>query len=431
VPAAEEEISAAEARRIALAAQGFATPRPTGRIDVRHIRRVLDSIAVLQLDSVNVFCRSHYVPLFSRLGPYPRDLLDELTAHKRGPIRRELVEYWAHMAALIPVEMYPLFRWRMDRPDSWGSLDRVLRENPSLVDELVGRMAAAGPMRAGETGFERPNIPGSMWNWHDGKVALEHLFYSGRVMASRRVNFERWYDVTEHVLPASVATAAPATEVDQRRELVRIATRALGVGTVADIADYFRMAQAATKAQLADLVEAGEVSPVRVEGWEPQAYLWTHARRPRRLRVRALLSPFDSLVWFRRRDERLFGFHYRIEIYTPPPKRVFGYYVLPFLLGDRLVARVDLKSDRTAGVLRVQSAFAEPGVGSAAWPEVDEVSVELADELGVAARWLGLGGVEVMPRGDLAPAVRAAVAASSSGHRLTVRSRSSPSGGAA
>jgi uncharacterized protein YcaQ len=411
VPAAEE-ISAAEARRIALAAQGFATPRPTGRIDVRHIRRVLDSIAVLQLDSVNVFCRSHYLPLFSRLGPYPRDLLDELTAHKRGPIRRELVEYWAHMAALIPVEMYPLFRWRMNRPDSWGSLDRVLRENPHLVDELVGRMAADGPMRAGETGFARPNNPGSMWNWHDGKVALEHLFYSGRVMASRRVNFERWYDLTEHVLPASVAAVAPADEAHQRRELVRIAIRALGVGTVADIADYFRMAQASTKAELAQLVEAGEVRPVRVEGWEPPAYLWAQARRPRRVRARALLSPFDSLVWFRPRDERLFGFHYRIEIYTPPSKRVFGYYVVPFLLGDRLVARVDLKSDRAAGMLRVQAAFAEPDVGSAGGPKVDDVSVELAEELGAAAWWLGLGGVEVLPRGDLGPALRDAVATS-------------------
>ena len=407
--APEEGISLAEARRIALAAQGFATPRPTGRVDVRHIRRVLDSIAVLQLDSVNVFCRSHYVPLFSRLGPYPRDLLDKLTAHKRGPVRRELVEYWAHMAALIPVEMYPLFRWRMDRPESWGSLDRVLHENPNLVEDLERRMAADGPMRAGETGFARPNTPGSMWNWHDGKVALEHLFYAGRVMASRRVNFERWYDLTEHVLPASVAAGAPNGEADQRRELVRIATRALGVGTVADIADYFRMAQASTKARLAELVEAGEVRPVRVDGWELPAYLWAQARRPRRVRARALLSPFDSLIWFRPRDERLFGFHYRIEIYTPPPKRVFGYYVLPFLLGDRLVARVDLKSDRAAGVLRVQSAFAEAGVGSAGWPEVDQVSVELAEELGQAAQWLGLAGIEVKARGDLAPALAAAV----------------------
>jgi uncharacterized protein YcaQ len=228
---------------------------------------VLDSIAVLQLDSVNVFCRSHYVPLFSRLGPYPRDLLDKLSAHTRGPVRRELVEYWAHMAALIPVEMYPLFRWRMDRPESWGSLDRVLRENPNLVEVLERRMAADGPMRAGETGFARPNTPGSMWNWHDGKVALEHLFYAGRVMASRRVNFERWYDLTEHVLPASVAAGAPNGEADQRRELVRIATRALGVGTVADIADYFRMAQASTKARLAELVEAGEVRPWSKGRW--------------------------------------------------------------------------------------------------------------------------------------------------------------------
>jgi uncharacterized protein len=410
---AVERISAAAARRIALAAQGFNDPQPSGRVDVRHVRRVMDRIHVLQLDSVNVFCRSHYLPIFARLGPYPREMLDSLTAHHRGPVRRELVEYWAHQAALIPVEIHPLFRWRMrlHTADGWPALARVQRDNPRLVAELLDRMATAGPMRAGETGFPRPNRPGEMWNWHEGKVALEHLFFTGRVMASRRVNFERWYDLAEHVLPLEMRAVPTLPEADQHRELVRRAARACGVGTVADVADYFRMLQGPTRAALGDLLDSGEVRLVEVEGWEAPAYLWAAAARPRRLRARALLSPFDSLVWCRPRTERLFGFHYRIEIYVPAPNRTFGYYVLPFLLGDRLVARVDLKSDRVSGTLLVQSAFAEGAVGSHGWPDTPTVVAELAAELRSAAGWLGLDAVEVRGRGDLAGALAAAVRA--------------------
>ncbi len=401
-----ERISAAQARRIALAAQGFAEPRPTGRIDARHIRRVVERVGVLQLDSVNVFCRSHYLPVFSRLGPYPRPLLDRLTAHQAGPVRRELVEYWAHMAALIPVERHPLFRWRMARAsvDAWGGMTSVARDQPHLLDDVLELVRRDGPIRSGETGFERPpSTPGEMWNWNVGKQALEYLFWAGQVMASRRVNFERWYDLPERVLPPTIAAMPTMSDDEQQRELVRIAARACGVATEPDLGDYFRLPRADSKLRVGELVAAGELIPVEVDGWNAPAYVWPAARRPRRVNARALLSPFDSLVWFRERVERVFGFRYRIEIYVPAPLRIYGYYVLPFLLGDRLVARVDLKSDRQAGMLRVQAAYAEPGVDDAF------VASELAAELAITAGWLGLDGVEVTGRGDLGPALSAAV----------------------
>jgi uncharacterized protein len=400
-------LSAAEARRIALAAQGFADPRPNGRVDARHIRRVLDRVGLLQLDSVNVFCRSHYMPVFARLGPYPREALDRLTAHTAGPVRRELFEYWAHEASLIPVELQPYLRWRMARAndDAWGRMVRVARDFPQLVDEVFDLVSRKGPIRAGDTGIPRADPrPGHMWNWHDGKVALEYLFWSGRITAARRVNFERHYDLPERVLPGEII-AAPTPSVEQaQRELVRLAARGMGVATEPDLGDYFRLPRGESKQRVAELVEAGELIPVAVDGWRAPAYLWPEARRPRRMACRALLSPFDSLIWFRDRTERLFGFRYRIEIYTPAAKRQYGYYVLPFLLGDSLVARVDLKSDRQAGVLRVQAAFAEPGV------DVLYVAAELAAELATTAKWLELDGVVVGERGDLAAPLTHAVA---------------------
>jgi len=399
-------ITAAEARRIALAAQGFADPRPSGRVDARHIRRVLDRVGLLQLDSVNVFCRSHYMPVYARLGPYPREALDRLTAHTAGPVRRELFEYWAHEASLIPVELQPYLRWRMARAndDAWGSMVRIARDFPQLVAEVFDLVSRKGPIRAGDTGIPRPDPrPGHMWNWHDGKVALEYLFWSGRITAARRVNFERLYDLPERVLPAEIiAASTPAVEQAQRG-LVRIAARAMGVATEPDLGDYFRLPRAESKQRVAELVEAGELIPVSVDGWRAPAYLWPEARRPRRIASRALLSPFDSLIWYRDRTERLFGFRYRIEIYTPAAKRQYGYYVLPFLLGDSLVARVDLKSDRQAGVLRVQGAFAEPGVDGL------YVATELAAELATTAKWLELDGVVVGERGDLAAPLSHAV----------------------
>jgi hypothetical protein len=403
-----ERFTAAAARRIALAAQGLAAPRPVGRVDARHIRKVIGQLGLLQLDSVNVFCRSHYLPVLARLGPYPRDLLDRLAAHRSGPgsagpasrpAQRGLFEYWAHEASLLPVQTYPLLRWRMARweTDAWGSIARVGYENPGLVEEVLQLVKTQGPVRAAQTGIARPQRrPGQMWNWHAGKVALEHLFYSGQVSAACRVNFERLYDLTDRVLPAEVLAAPAPAEADAQRELVRIAARALGIATEPDLGDYFRLPRAASKARVAELAAAGELLPVTVDGWPAPAYLWPEARRPRRVDARALLSPFDSLIWFRPRTERIFGFRYRIEIYTPAASRVHGYYVLPFLLGDALVARVDLKSDRQAGVLRVQGAFAEAGI------DRGPVAAELAAELRLTASWLALDRVVVAPHGDLA-----------------------------
>ncbi len=403
--------SAGAARRIALAAQGFAQPRPTGRVDARQLRRVIDRVGVLQLDSVNVFCRSHYMPIFSRLGPYPRPALDRLTAHTAGPIKRELIEYWAHEASLVPVELQPYLRWRMARArtDAWAGMVRVVEANPGLLDQVLNLVGAQGPIRSAQT---RPADavaprPSGMWSRHDGKVALEFLFWSGQVTAARRVNFERLYDLPERVLPAEVIAMRTPSVEEAQRHLVRVAARALGVATEPDLGDYFRLPRAESKQRVAELVASGELLPVAVEGWSAPAYLWPDAQRPRRVNVRCLLSPFDSLIWFRERTERLFGFRYRIEIYTRPEQRVHGYYVLPFLLGDMLVARVDLKSDRQAGVLRVQSAFAEVGVDRAV------VAHELAEELHATARWLGLDSVVAEPVGDLAGELRGELAAAS------------------
>jgi hypothetical protein len=401
-------LSAAAARRIALAAQGFATPRPTGRADARQVRRVINSLGVLQLDSVNVFCRSHYLPLLSRLGPYPRAVLDQVTAHTAGRINRSFVEYWAHEASLIPIELQPYFRWRMARAhrEVWPGMATLIEAKPELLTEVLALVKSNGPIRAGETrvpGDVRPK--GGMWDRHDGKVALEYLFRAGEVMAERRVNFERLYDLPERVLPEAISMISTPSEADAQRQLVRIAARALGVATEPDLGDYYRLSRAESKLRVAELVAAGELEPVEVEGWAAPAYLWPDAHRPRRVTARALLSPFDSLIWYRERTERIFRFRYRIEIYTPPSQRVHGYYVLPFLLGDALVARVDLKSDRQAGVLRVQSAFAEAGVDEAA------VAYELAQELRQVSDWLGLDRVVVAPVGDLAARLAAAVAA--------------------
>ncbi|HEV7203429.1 MAG TPA: crosslink repair DNA glycosylase YcaQ family protein [Jatrophihabitans sp.] len=394
------------ARRIALAAQGFAEPRPTGRIDARHIKRVLDRVALLQIDSVNVFSRSHYLPVFARLGPYPHKVLDRLTAYTAAPTRPIMFEYWAHAASLVPLEFQPLLRWRMDRVhvESWDGIRRIARDNPALLDDVLQLVEQQGPIVAGDTGIPRPAPrPGHMWNWHEGKTALEYLFYKGVVTTSKRVNFERYYDLTERVLPTGVLAVPTPSEDDAKRDLVRISARALGVATEADLRDYFRISSAATKAAIVDLVESAELVPVEVDGWRAPAYIWHEARRPRRVHARALLSPFDSLVWFRERTERLWDFHYRIEIYTPAAQRRFGYYVLPFLLDESLVGRVDLKSDRQARVLRVQSAWLEPGA------DPGRVAAELAEELELVAAWQGLSGIEVMPRGDLSPALAAAV----------------------
>lgn len=397
MPAAD--LSAAAARRIALAAQGLGVPRPSGPVTARHIRKVIDTMGLLQLDSVNVLIRSHYLPVFARLGHYPREVLDRLTGHTSGPLQREYVEYWAHEASLIPLGTHPLLRWRMARAqdEAWGNIQRIAREQPHLMDDVRRMVTERGPIRSSELGLERqPKQPGQMWNWHDGKVALEYLFWAGEIGAARRINFERQYDLIERVLPADVYSRPTPSREDAQRELVRTAARAYGVATEPDLGDYFRLPRADSKRRVAELVEAGELIAVSVKGWDAPAYLWPAARRPRRIQARALLSPFDPLIWFRDRARRLFGFHYRIEIYTPAAQRVHGYYVLPFLLGETLVGRVDLKADRQAGVLRVQSAWGEPDV------DHGEVAEQLAGQLGELSAWLGLTGVEVSGRGDLA-----------------------------
>ncbi|MGH2861379.1 MAG: winged helix-turn-helix domain-containing protein [Solirubrobacteraceae bacterium] len=400
-------MSSAAARRIALAAQGFSSgSRPAGREPgLAAVTAAVRRLGLLQLDSVNVFCRAHYMPLFSRLGPYDTKLLDRIAAHGTGRIDRRLVEYWAHEASLIPVESHRLFHWRMDeRQRIWAGMRRVLTEHRDLIDETLALVREQGPVRARDTGHERKQAAaGEMWNWHEGKVALEALFFTGAIGASRRINFERHYDLIERILPAEHLDGIPV-RADAHRELTRLAARALGIATIADLADYWRIPSRDLAPRVSELVLAGELIPVQVSGWESPAYIWYAARRPRALPARALLSPFDSLVFFRPRTERLFDFHYRIEIYTPEPKRIYGYYVLPFLLDEQLVARVDLKSDRPAGVLRVQGAFAEEGVDRA------HVARELAAELELCAGWLGLGGgVAVTDRGDLAAELKRAL----------------------
>lgn len=414
----EFDLSAREARRLALAAQGFGRPRPSGRVDARHLRRVLDDVGLLQLDSVNVFCRSHYMPVFSRLGPYPREALDQMAWHEnpggkpRRAGRRDLIECWGHEASLLPAALQPLLRWRMARVDSlaWKNVARVGAEQPDLIEFVLGMIRERGPLRASELAAKgRVREPGEMWSWSEEKTALEYLFYAGRVCAARRVNFERLYDLSERVLPREVLEAPTPSEEEAQRQLLLIAARRLGVASEPDLGDYFRLPRSESKARVAELAAGGELTPVRVEGWSMPAYL--SPERPAGLRraasARALLTPFDSLIWNRDRAERLWGFRYRIEIYVPAPKRVYGYYVLPFLLGDRLVARVDLKSDRQAGVLRVRGAYAEPGADPA------HVAAELAAELRPLSAWLGLGGVSVARKGDLAAALRAACVASS------------------
>ena len=391
------EMSLRDARRVALAAQGFADPRPTGRVDRRHFRRVLDRLATVQLDSVNVVTRSHELVVFSRLGPYDRDALTRWLWSSR-----EVFEYWGHEASLHPVERWPLLRWRMAGDHQWGGVRRSVRDNPGLVAAALAEIAERGPIPLGDMAVNRqaPRKEGSWWGWGDGKRVVEALFYNGDITAVRRNGFTRWYMLPERWIPAEHLAANDLTDVEARRALLLLGARAHGVGTVRDLADYFRLNIPAARPLVEDLAAEGALIPVRVEGWKEPGYLHPEARLPRRrMRTRALLSPFDSLVWERSRTLRLWDMHYRIEIYVPAPQRVHGYYVLPFLLDEALVARVDLKADRRAGVLRAQATWAEPATAS----EPDRVSAELAAELASMAGWLGLdNGVAVEPRGDLA-----------------------------
>jgi uncharacterized protein YcaQ len=399
------KLSLAAARRIALAAQGLAGARPA-KADLRAVRRVIDRVELLQIDSVNVLVRAQELPLWARLGAHPRDALPKLVA------RRALFEYWAHEASLVPVELHPLLRWRMDAArqgnNTWGHVSRMGRERPDYVARILDEIRARGPVAASQLEDAAKHVKGgSWWSWGDHKTAIEFLFWSGQVAASHRLaSFERVYDLAERVLPAEILAAPTPPIEDAHRALLRRAAHALGVATATDLADYFRIKRPLARPRVDELVDAGELIPVQVEGWREPAFVDPDAAEPRKADARTLISPFDSLIWERARTERLFGFRYRIEIYTPAPKRVHGYYVLPFLLGDRLVARVDLKSDRAASALAVQAAHAEPGL------PVDraEVAQALAAELRAMATWLGLDHVRIARKGDLARDLRAASA---------------------
>ncbi len=376
-----ELLSAPEARRLALASQGLAEQRPESEPGGWDLRRVIKHVGLLQIDSVNVLERAHYLPAFSRLGPYRRELLDRLS--HRAP--RRLFEYWGHEASLLPVDLQPLLRWRMERAadDAWGGMRRVAERRPGLVAAVLTQVHDRGPIAASELTAERPRRSGPWWDWSDSKRALEWLFWSGQVSSARRRRFERLYDLPDRVLPKAVLERPTPPVADAQRELVRIAARCLGVAAERDLRDYFRLPTAETRARVAELVEAGELLPVEVEGWgRTGGYLWASARIPRRVDAAALIGPFDSLIWERSRVERIFGFAYRLEIYVPAAKRRHGYYVLPFLLGDRLVARVDLKADRAEGVLRVRAHHLEACAPA-------ETRDALRAELERIAAWLG------------------------------------------
>lgn len=400
----KDTLTPGEARRIALAAQGFGQARPEGEIGRRQLLKTIERLGVVQIDSVNVVSRTHYLPAFSRLGAYPRPLLEELAWARKRP----LFEYWAHEASLLPLSAQPLLRWRMedahDGVGTWKGIARFLRERRDFVDRVLDEIGTRGPLSASELELGHKG-EGGWWGWSEAKRAVECLFWTGELTtATRRGTFERVYGLPQKVLPKAVIEAPTPPRDEAWRELIRIAARAMGVATAKDLRDYFRLPVEGFRERLAELVEAGDLVPATVKGWRESAYLDPAARRPRRIEARALLSPFDNLIWFRERTERMFGVKVRLEIYTPAHKRTHGYYVLPFLEGDALTARVDLKADRKAGALVVQASHAEP------WAS-DETPARLAEELKLMARWLGLGTVRVERKGDLAGALEDAMAA--------------------
>lgn len=395
------DLSLKQARRIALTAQGFAGSRRHAAPGRSHFGKVAGRLGVIQIDSVNVLTRTHYLPAFSRLGDYPQAVL-EAQAWGR---KRTLFEYWGHEASLLPLELQPLLRWRMARAEAgetWTGLARFGRERRAYIDSILAEIEQRGPVTGGDFATGPRGQPG-WWSWSEGKRALEWLFWTGYLTTATRRGFERVYDLTERALPAAIVDLPTPTEADAQRELVRRSARAMGVATEADLRDYYRLPLDGARQAVRELVEAGELTPVRVQGWDRPAYLHPEAK-PRRIAAHALLSPFDNLIWFRDRTERLFGIKVRLEIYTPAEKRVHGYYVLPFLEGEAITARVDLKADRQAGVLRVQAAHAEPEAGP-------DTPAALAAELARMAGWLGLERVEAAAKGDLAGRLQAALGA--------------------
>ncbi|MEL4317756.1 crosslink repair DNA glycosylase YcaQ family protein [Leifsonia sp. YIM 134122] len=394
-----ESVSPALARRIALAAQGFGRPRPAS-VGTRQLNGLIDRLGLLQLDSVNVYERSHYQPVFARLGGYDKALLDRLTFPRRGGY----VEYWAHEASVIPVDTWSSWRWRMEEyRDYFSGRDSWAAANPQMLEWLTSELAANGPMAASAIEHDSNVRRGPWWGWSDVKRGLEVLFRQGDVVSAGRTRFERTYALPAQVLPAAVIERAVPRH-DAHVQLVERAAAAHGIGTEKDLADYYRLKRVDTRAAIAELEEAGTLLPVAVDGWRSPAWLHRDARLPRRIEAAALLSPFDPVVWERARTERMFDFHYRIEIYTPAEKRVFGYYSLPILVDDALVGRIDLKNDRQAKVLRVQSAWLEEGVPATSVPEI---AARVAAVLHEITAWQGLDEITVVGRGTLSAALQA------------------------
>jgi uncharacterized protein YcaQ len=403
------DLSLAEARRLALSAQGFDGRSRARAPSAQRLSETLARLRLLQIDSVSVLVRAHYLPLFSRRGPYDRAFLDRLAYEERA-----WFEGSGHAASLLPARLEPLLRWRAERRP-WPAVARILRRSPSFAEGVLRRIAEEGPLTASDLAGEGPR-PRGMWNWGPAKHVVEWFFATGRLAVAGRRGFERRYDLSERVLPADVLRAPTPTKEDAQAALLLESAEALGVATLADLADYFRLRVPAARPLVARLVEDGRLSRVRVEGWKADAYVPSDvARAPRSVSARALLSPFDSLVFRRDRTERLFAFRYRIGIYTPAAKREHGYYVLPFLHDEALRARVDLKADRATGRLLVRRAFLEPG--ERAGPVADA----LAEELRLVARWLDLARVVVESRGAFGAAVRRRVQSSTLKPRLSMR----------
>jgi uncharacterized protein YcaQ len=389
-----DRLTPLEARRIAIAAQGLTMPRPKGEPVRANLKKVFDHVGLIQIDSVNVLARSHYLPVFARLGAYQQTLLEDAAWGSR----RMLFEYWGHEASLIPTAMQPLFRWRMEDARAgvgqWAGVRRFGQDNQPFIRKVLAEVEKRGPI--GSSALEEAGKgAGGWWGWSDGKRAMEWLFWAGLITTRTRKGFERLYDVPERVLPRAVMETPTPTRADAQRDLIRVAARCLGVGTETDLRDYFRMGPQETRDRIAELVEAGELSPVEVKGWGKPAYLSPGAKKPRKVAASSLLSPFDSLVWRRERAERMFGFHYRIEIYVPAEKRQFGYYVLPWLHGDGIKARLDLKSDRQGKRLLVQSAHVEDHA------DAGEIAGPLMADLKAMAAWLGLDEVAAKGKGKL------------------------------
>lgn len=394
---AERKLTKAQARRIALRAQGFGEIRPAGRVDVRHFRKAMGRMRILQLDSVNVCARSHFMPVFSRLGPYDRDALDRWLW-----CSGENYEYLAHEASITPVEVFPLLRHRRNR-GRWVRQEELESEAPGYLEAVRREVEDHGPVSIGELS-DPGDRTGPWWGYSRGKMALDILAVLGEIsIAYRNQSFVTYYDAPERVLPPEMVAEPEIPEAEATKEMLRLGARAHGVGTLADFADYFRIRMPKARPALAELVEAGELEEVSIEGYGVPVYLHPEAVRPRSMDVSTFLTPFDPITWFRPRGEQLFDFEYKIEIYVPEAKRRYGYYSMPFLLGDELVGRVDLKADRQAGALRARGTFVEEG------QDPVRVGRAMAEQLEVMAAWLQMGSIEVAERGNGAASVRRAL----------------------